>query len=207
MSRTLALVAPALLALLAAGCSSTPAPTRYYLLTDPSPELEQSSRTAPQALRLGALQLPAYLQSRNIAVVMGNTEVRGARGHRWATPLADAVRRYLEQALATDLQDRLTPAGLLDVQIHHLHGSDAGTVYLQADWQLRDEGSDTAVTAGRFVESVQQGSQGFEALVLAHRALLDQFVAAVAGAAGGLAHQKQAAPTSEAAAIKEKPSS
>ncbi len=186
------------------GCSSNSATaTRYYLLTDPQPGSVASSSATP--LSLAELALPMYLQSRNMAVVAGTTQVRGARGHRWAEPLADGVRRYLEGALAPTLEDASTMQ--LDVAVRHLHGSEAGTVVLDLDWRIRERGSDKPLRSGRFDDSIEQDGPGYEALVLAHRVLLQRFVDHVEGAAGGLANQKQQAPSSEAPAMIEKPSS
>ncbi|MGI9323970.1 MAG: PqiC family protein [Pseudomonadales bacterium] len=186
------------------GCSSSnPSATRYYLLTDPQPGAVVPSSATP--LSLAELTLPMYLQSRNMAVVAGNTQVRGARGHRWAEPLADGVRRYLEDALAPALEGVSTLR--LDVLIRHLHGSEAGTVVLDLSWRIRERGSEEPLQSGRFSDSLEQERPGYEALVLAHRLLLQRFVDYVEGAAGGLANQKQQAPSSEAPAMIEKPNS
>lgn len=209
-------IAPACMAaaLLLGGCASKPESTRYYLLTDPtvSHSLAASGRPLSQ-LALGAVTLPVYLQSRNIAVVIGSTEIRGARGHRWAEPLGDGLRRYLQETLAAGYQGEASY--LLDLTVHHLHGAESGTVLLDANWRVRARGSADAVGAGQFTEQVQQSGPGYDALVEAHRQVLDrlaneivgQVATAVTGGSGGVASQKQSAPMSDAPAIMEKPSS
>lgn len=192
------------------GCASEPESTRYYLLTDPTASQGRSSAQRPLSqLALGSVSLPVYLQSRNIAVVIGNTEIRGARAHRWAEPLGDALQRYLRETLASGYQGEAPY--LLDLTVHHLHGAESGAVLFDANWRVRARGSADVLHGGQFVERVQQSGAGYDALVEAHRQVLDRFAdqvaAAVAGGAGGVANQKHSAPISDAPAIMEKPSS
>lgn len=196
------------------GCASKPESTRYYLLTDPTVSLSPAVTERPlPRLALGAVTLPVYLQSRNIAVVIGSTEIRGARGHRWAEPLGDALRRYLQETLASGYPGEAPY--LLDLTVHHLHGAESGAVLLDANWRVRARGSVDALAAGQFTEQVQQSGPGYDALVEAHRQVLDRLADTVAsqvatttsGGSGGVASQKQRAPMSDAPAIMEKPSS
>lgn len=202
-----------LLLTLLSSCAGKPDATRYYLLTDPTESLVSAGASLPlRSLALGTVNVPSYLQSRNIAVIVGSTEIRGARSHRWAEPLDEALRRYLQETLAAGFA--IDAPYLLDMTVHHLHGAESGAVLLDIDWRVRERGSAAALVAGQFADAVQQSGVGFDALVVAHRQLLDRFVAQVvveAGAAvgggGGVANQKHSAPTSDAPAMTEKPSS
>lgn len=203
-------VAALLAAVLLAGCASKPDATRYYLLTDPLDQSVVRGELRPlDQLAIGALQVPVYLQSRNIAVVLGTTEIRGARAHRWAEPLGEALQRYLQAALANGYVN--DAPYLLDVTLHHLHGAESGTVLLDLDWRVRPRGAPEVIASGRFTDQLQQARPGYDALVVAHRQLLDRFADAaasvLAGADGALANQKHSAPSSETPAMMEKPSS
>lgn len=202
MTRSFALF----LLLALAACASTPEPVaRSYLLTRPG---VQAAATGV-ALAVGAVAMPAYLQSKDIAVATRDSELRGARNHQWAEPLAEGVSRYLSLAFGepASLEARRADDLLLDLNVLHFHGSEAGAVVLEADWQLRRRGAGDALAANHFEARVEQGAAGYDALINAHRALLDQLVAQVLGAAGGLANQKHKAPSTDAAAMIENASS
>jgi uncharacterized lipoprotein YmbA len=203
----------ALAAILALGaCASTPDPvTRSYLLTRPG----MSTGAVDLALAVGAVAMPAYLQSKDIAVATHDSQLRGARNHQWAEPLAEGIGRYLSLAFEGSEfpegpegpEAAAADALLLDLTVLHFHGSEAGSVVLEADWLLRRRGAGEALAGNHFEGRVAQDGVGYDALVDAHRALLDQLVAEVLGAAGGLANQKQSAPSTDAPAMIENASS
>lgn len=196
--------------LLALGaCASTPDPvTRSYLLTRPG----MPTASTDLALAVGAVAMPAYLQSKDIAVATRDSQLRGARNHQWAEPLAEGIGRYLSLAFegpaSPEGPEAVETDGLvLDLTVLHFHGSEAGAVVLEADWRLRRRGAGEALASRHFEGRVAQEDVGYDALVDAHRALLDQLVAEVLGTAGGLANQKQRAPSTDAPAMIENASS
>ncbi|MEM1230530.1 MAG: ABC-type transport auxiliary lipoprotein family protein, partial [Pseudomonadota bacterium] len=131
------------------------------------------------------------------------SELRGARNHQWAEPLAAGIGRYLALALG----EPVSAAPLLELSVAHFHGSERGAVVLEADWQLRERGAAAPFAQGRFDATIMQDGPGFEAMIEAQRALLDQLLTAAGAAAGGRANQKQPAPTNDAAAMSENASS
>ncbi|MEM1433257.1 MAG: PqiC family protein [Pseudomonadota bacterium] len=174
-----------------AGCAGSIPETRYYLLSEPQDKIlstmSRSGTLAPAAaddatgLRLLAVRVPDYLQTRGLVVALDDSRIQAATYHQWAEPLVAGLERYLSDALAVALgaPDGFGPPALITVTLSHLHGSEAGTVVLDAEWQLLSAGDRSLLDGGRFERNLEQGEPGYPALVATHRRLLDALAAAI----------------------------
>ena len=173
---------------LLAGCTGRIPETRYYLLSEPqeaalpatAAEVVRSS-TARAALRLLAVRLPDYLETRSLVVALEDNRIQPATYHQWAEPLVAGLERYLSAALETATADLDSPGppALLTVTMNHLHGSEAGAVVLDAQWALESPEDRSVLQRGRIERVLQQHEPGYPALVATHRQLLDALAAAI----------------------------
>jgi len=133
-----------LLALLPAGCGSSP-PTQFYTLTA-MPETGRVFGAAGKPLMVGHIQLPGDLDRDNLVTRSGPNRLNVSDQDRWAGPLDEMIQRVL----ATDLAARL-PSGMvlapgdpapprgartLAVNVRQFMGDAAGQVALDVDWSL-----------------------------------------------------------------------
>jgi uncharacterized protein len=129
-------------ALLLAGCGSSP-PSKFYVLTaDPVPQ--RAWTAAAKTVALGRVSLPGALDRPQIARRKAGNEIVFSEEERWAGPLDDMVRRVL----ADDLAVRL-PAGVsliesaatpppwvtLAVEVSRFDADESGAVTLTARWE------------------------------------------------------------------------
>jgi len=94
---------PLVAALFCGGCVPQPKadPTRFYLLIPIAPAAKGPA--APEEIfrvRLKEVELPAYLQSKSLAVRSRATEVVYEEFHRWAEPLDEGIARVLAKDLS-----------------------------------------------------------------------------------------------------------
>ena len=139
------------------------------------------SSKAGAALRLLAVRLPDYLETRGLVVALEDNRVQPATYHQWAEPLVAGLERYLGAALeaATANLDKPGPPALLTVTLNHLHGSETGAVVLDAQWELSSPEDRSLLQRGRMERLLQQDEPGYPALVATHRRLLDALAAAI----------------------------
>ncbi len=87
-----------LIALLVAGCGSSP-PTNFYVLNDVAPD--PTAGTASMiSVGVGSVRLPAYADRPQIVTRESSTDLQLAEFHQWAEPLQDSVVRVLKDNLA-----------------------------------------------------------------------------------------------------------
>lgn len=129
-----------------AACSSTSPRLHEYSLVLASQEPafdEQVEKT--EALRIRRIELPAFLQTRALAMQVDSNEVVLARQHSWTDRLDDSIARVLERGLATvrpalvildDEQARCQ----LDVRFDRFHAAADGQVLASGRFDLsKDE--------------------------------------------------------------------
>jgi uncharacterized lipoprotein YmbA len=181
--RVLALVP--LIALLA--CAGAAPPRTHYLLR--AETSERSGRLeAPLWIGLGRVSVAPYLDRANLVVETEAHQVRPARQHLWAEPLDEALRRYLRgeisRALGYDLRAGTGRPGKLDfrvdVDIDELHGTLAGQARLVAAWRVFAEPAGDEIAAYRFARSRSLAQGGYDGLVEAESALLQQLATDIA---------------------------
>ena len=87
-----------LIALLVAGCGSSP-PTNFYVLNDVAPD--STAGTASMiSVGVGSVRLPAYADRPQIVTRQSSTDLQLAEFHQWAEPLQDSIVRVLKDNLA-----------------------------------------------------------------------------------------------------------
>jgi hypothetical protein len=184
-------VAMALLVVLS-GCATTATMPVEYLLRPPLEERAGPVHTPPIAA-LGRVSIAPYLDRKGIVLETAEQRIHVALNHRWAEPLSQSLRRMLQvgvsRASGTAVADVQYGAGnsgagspevIVDVDVYRFHGSQQGRVILVADWQLRDPRSGRVLGRHEFVQSTLTDADGYDALVRAHIALLEQLSGAIA---------------------------
>ncbi len=143
-----AVLAVPLLAL--AACQSTPDSRLYTLAMVPPSGAVQATRTTPQMLALGSLDLPMLIDRPQIVRRIDGNRVEALEFDRWAEPLADGLR----STLAADLSARLPGmtvlpvagasvaegTAVLAVTILRFDADRAGRVVLDVQWSLSTGG-------------------------------------------------------------------
>ncbi|WP_245636816.1 PqiC family protein [Azospirillum thiophilum] len=132
--------------LLLAACQSTPDSRLYTLAMVPPSGSVQATRTTPQVLALGSLDLPMLIDRPQIVRRIDGNRVEALEFDRWAEPLADGLRSTLAADLAARLPGMtvLPVAGasvaegtaVLAVTILRFDADRAGRVVLDAQWSL-----------------------------------------------------------------------
>ena len=93
-----AVAVSAVLAILGAGCSSTP-PARFYTLSSTSTPAAASSELS---VAVGPVAVPAAVDRPQIVVSLGPNRVWLDEFNRWAAPLQDDIARVVAKNLAGD---------------------------------------------------------------------------------------------------------
>jgi uncharacterized lipoprotein YmbA len=146
------------LSVLIAGCSSQPIVINHYLLNASSSVTEQVSQKPKQSdtyILVTDINLPDYLQNRNLVMQQSNGILSVATKHVWAQPLDSDFGGLLAKSL--DAYDGVhayfAPHGTLilkgfrnnnnvklSIVIEHFMPLDNGTVVLSGYWQVEHQG-------------------------------------------------------------------
>jgi uncharacterized lipoprotein YmbA len=145
----------AIASILLAGCGSVLAPqqdeSRFFILTSaPADSVVRASSSAhqPLSIGLGPVQLPDYLQRKEIVTRAGPNRLAMSDTDRWAEPVGDNFRRVL----ATDLSTMLDGAAVVaypwyssarldykvEVEVSHFEPDTVGNTQLACRWRIRD---------------------------------------------------------------------
>ena len=195
MARRIAqLISIALVAAVAAGCSTAPA--RYYSLS--STATTDGAPATHASVMVGPVTIPASVDQPEFVVQIAPNRVEVNEFNRWVAPLNDAVAR----AVAGDLVVLLGTPEVASAQLANFNPDYRVTIDLQrfdsiqgdaalveAVWTVRKTaGGETR--SGRTVarESVQ--GQGFDALAAAHSRAIAKLSADIAAAIRAEAAQK-----------------
>ena len=136
---------------------------QYYLLTGNSSN-SSSPHTGPGSIvRLLPIEVPDYLQTRNMAVRTGSNEMIFPTFHEWGEPLDAGIRRVLAEDLRASpgIQDVLTdeppPAGaaVYVILIHILSCEGINTnghssILFKAAWEISESGNVAPFAHGTF---------------------------------------------------------
>lgn len=167
---------------------STPTTTDYLLR---SPAAAQSGRVdAPLKIGLEPVLVAPYLDRAGIVVETESGQVRAARHHRWAEPLADGLRSYLRSEISAALgyevsasqRGDLAWAYSIEVEIERLHGTMGGSAMMDASYRITRRGADAAVVEYRFRESTPLPREGYPGVVDAEAALAGKLARSIASA-------------------------
>ena len=171
----------AIVALLVSGCAATPATPAEYLLGGPQPASSLQRHTHADAAFV-SVSVAEYLDRPEIVVETRDGVVQPAFSHRWAEPLAPALRRILSHRITGSSGQVMIPEPTADVPvrvdltIERLHGTETGRVMLVARWTVRS--ADTTVHH-RMAETTHTRADGYPALVQAHDELIDALARAI----------------------------
>ncbi len=99
MRRRYTVAVPCLLAILAAGCASSP-PARFYTLSAIAGPAGNSSSLS---VMVGPVSVPAAVDRPQIVVTVSPNEVRLDESARWAAPLDDNIARVVAENLGAML--------------------------------------------------------------------------------------------------------
>lgn len=189
---TMRTYAPALMALLLAGCASSPR-ANFYTLSRIPPNAAPVPISFP--VQVAAVHLPPSLDRRQMVRLSSDNRVAISGTDRWSAPLDEMVRNVLSEDLAARLPEGATilprapaPRGTaaLVVTITQFGPDAAGSVRLNGSWALLAGGADTPM-----IERDVQIDAG-------HAATADATAAAMSRALGQLASDIAAALPREA---------
>ncbi len=193
-----------------AGCASSSAPARLYVLTprpeDPADPPGAGAACGP-AFGVGPIRLPGMLDQTQIVTRRGTDEIDRAEFDRWAEPLADSVPRVLAENLAalwkTDCvaifpwDSEQSVQYQLVVNVMRFDGAMGGDVVLDARWRvLATDGKELAVN--RSVLTQPTGGTGYQAVVKAMSRALAALSREIAATLGTLLRAGPGGPSEEA---------
>ncbi len=173
-TRTMKLVTITL-GLLLTACSGTPVDNHYYLLRAEAPahsrDLTPSTRFA-----MGSVNVAPYIDQSGLILEVGPGEIRPARHHQWAEPMAGALNNFLLVEVSRAVKEDVFPEAASDaplvysVRIDQLHGTLDGDALLVAFWWIQRSGQE--FVSYQFTETRALAEDGYPALADAQKALL-----------------------------------
>jgi hypothetical protein len=175
--------APLLLAAMLGACAGTPVETHYYLLR-PEPPLQTRGLQPSTEYAMGEVSVAPYIDQPGLVLELGPGEVRPARHHQWAEPMAGALPNFLllevSRAVDADVFHEFDSAAPLvfAVRIDQLHGTADGHALLVAYWRLRNKGEEIA--SYQLVERQALTRDGYDALAEAETLLLKKLARRIA---------------------------
>lgn len=187
MNRQAYILTCCVVALVAAGCASSPA-SHYYMLSPASPQAFM-----PQAncsVSVGPISVPAVLDRRQIVVRTGPNQVFFDEFNRWSSPLKDDIGRVVVENLVSLLattQVTLFPQStaaeasyrvMIDVLRFDSEPGRAAT--LDALWTVSSTKGTQAYRGRTTLTEATQGND-YAALVAAHSRTLGKLSAEIAG--------------------------
>jgi uncharacterized lipoprotein YmbA len=158
---------------------------------------------APARIGLGRITVASYLDQSGIVIETEEREVRAARNHQWAEPLADGLRIYLRDEIANalgeevgiDPSDRTSWDYVVDVFVEQLHGTVAGRAVLVASFRIEAQAKSSGKgVEQRFAQSKALDREGYGGLVDAEVALLRQLTEAIAADVREISNKGAAVP-------------
>ncbi|MCG6862342.1 MAG: PqiC family protein [Chromatiaceae bacterium] len=167
-----ALVLPALVLILAAGCASPP--SRFYTLSTTD---AAASPVSALSLSVGPVSVPAAVDRPQIVVSTGANQVHLDELNRWASPLKDEISRVVAENLVVMLgtakvtQFPQTSSGeaayRVAIEVQRFDSVPGSHARLDAVWTLRRVKDDKSRT-GRTSVQEPVSATGFDGLAAAH---------------------------------------
>jgi uncharacterized protein len=193
LRRTRSLILVALVAMIAAGCSTTPA--KFYSLS--STATSDGTPATRVAILVGPVTIPASVDQPEFVVQVAPNRVDVDEFNRWVSPLNDSIARSVAGDLVVLLgTPDVATAELanfnadyrvtIDVQRFESIPADAAT--LEAVWAVRKTaGGETR--SGRTVARQSVQGKGFDALAASHSQAIAKLSADIAAAIRSEAEQ------------------
>ncbi|MGB8684362.1 MAG: PqiC family protein [Candidatus Binatus sp.] len=195
MARRIAqLISIALIAMVAAGCST--APSRFYSLTSTS--TADGTPATPAKVMVGPVTIPAAVDQPEFVVQVAPNRVEVDEFNRWVAPLTDGIARAVAGDLtvllgtpdvASSQLANFTPDYRVTIDVQRFETTKGQGVTVEAVWTVR-KSSDGATRAGRTVASETAQGQGFDALAAAHSQAIAKMSGDIAAAIRAEAEQK-----------------
>ena len=174
---------PRVLTLLAvlglAACTSRSVDLNYYMLHSP----QATQRTQPDSdiqVVLTAVQLPDYLQQRQLALQTSDTTLQFSSQHVWATPQDEAIRRLITSGLRQrdvavfepSLASQSNDLTAVTVSIDDFIPTWQGELILKGEYLIRYDDKDSSLKSFDYRTTLQQ--DGFAHSVAQMRELVDK---------------------------------
>jgi uncharacterized lipoprotein YmbA len=193
----------AVAALSLAACSSPP--SRFYTLS-PGAARGASADTAsantvsanpPFLIEVPAVDVPEQIAKNPLVVQKSATQVDVLEQERWASPVADEIRRALSGDLAArlgtiDVAGAAYPAGVpvyrVSFTVQRFESWPGKRAAIDAVWSVRAVGTQAVMTCRTSV--AEPVGDGYDALVAGHRHALDAIANAAATGVRALAAQR-----------------
>ncbi len=196
MARRMAqLISIALIATVAAGCSTT-APARFYSLD--STATADGTPATPAAVMVGPVTIPASVDQPEFVVQVAPNRVEVNEFNRWVSPLNDSIARAVAGDLvvmlgtpevATANLANFAPDYRVTIDVQRFESVQGQAATLEAVWTVRKTAGGM-VRSGRTVARQPVQGQGFDALAAAHSQAVAKMSADIAAAIRAEAEQK-----------------
>jgi uncharacterized lipoprotein YmbA len=176
-NRTPLLIAIAFLAAAGVGCSAS-APSRFYTLD--STAVPGPSLSAPSAVMVGPVTVPASVDQPQFVVQVAPNRVEVDEFNRWAAPLNDGISRAVAGDLATQLGTpevatarlaNFNPAYVITIDVQRFDSIRGQASLIEAVWTVRRT-ANGVTRSGRTLARVPVQGDSFEALAAAHSSAL-----------------------------------
>jgi len=184
----------ALVAIVAAGCST--APSRFYALD--STAIADGTPAAHAAVMVGPVTVPAAVDRPEFVVQVAPNRDEVDEFNRWVAPLNDAIARAVAGNLvvllgtpdvATETLANFIPDYRVTIDVQRFESIQGQAAILEAVWNVRKmAGGQTR--SGRTVAREPVQGQGFDALAAAHSHAIAKMSADIAAAIRAEAEQK-----------------
>lgn len=184
----------ALVAIVAAGCST--APSRFYALD--STAIADGTPAAHAAVMVGPVTVPAAVDRPEFVVQVAPNRDEVDEFNRWVAPLNDAIARAVAGNLvvllgtpdvATETLANFIPDYRVTIDVQRFESIQGQAAIMEAVWNVRKTtGGQTR--SGRTVAREPVQGQGFDALAAAHSHAIAKMSADIAAAIRAEAEQK-----------------
>ena len=188
------LISIALVAVVAAGCST--APSRFY--SRASVAKADGTPATPAAVMVGPVTIPASVDQPEFVVQVAPNRVEVDEFNRWVSPLNDSIARAVTGDLvvllgtpdvASAQMANFTPDYRVTIDVQRFESIQGQAATLEAVWTVRKAaGGETR--SGRTVTREPVQGQGFDALAAAHSRALAKMSGDIAAAIRAEAEQK-----------------
>ncbi|MBW8191176.1 PqiC family protein [Neiella marina] len=165
-------------------CSSTSAPTRYYLL-NPAPA-ETPNLTVELELMVGPVQVADHLQRRGIVDRRSDHQLHYSATELWASALPQQIPAVLRHSLHQQLPNanlssfsRSLPkpdssSHQLMLEILQFDGERGAEIQLVAQWQIYHRPTHQVLAQGGFEQQTSTNDSSYQSLVEGHNRLLSE---------------------------------
>ena len=165
--------------LVVSACTTTIPSTQQYLLRSDAP-IQSTVPSESPVTGIGIIRVAHYIDGLGLALETSGGAVRIARDYQWAEPLEDSLRIFFARELSAETGQSIRikrNSGIdwkkrIDIRIDELHGTEKGEAQLVAHWEIFDIEHQLIISENEFFQTVALESNGYAALVAAHKKLL-----------------------------------